>query len=801
MFTEIKSDLSCIYGRKTKYDTCREYSRLVELITQPEWKAEYKRILWCGLPHKEEYLNGNSNVEDNKPDTYKCLQAAEDISSRIYRYLYNNAKDYGNRFFSCHKVVHSLSTKSPNGNKQAAKTIRTLNVTSAQPRDLTASITTNVNMRRRSFHSSASTCTKGNSITSPRVETLDSNLEKPVNKVKPAKVAKRVGVTTMVRKLLEQNKVAEQKYYKIMKIIADPKFLVACYDEIRSKQGNMTRGIDETTLDGINYEWFEKTAEELWGGKFKFKPNRRVEIPKANGKSRPLGVGSSRDKIVQKALHAVLEAIFEPLFLPSSHGFRPNRSTHSALLKVYLAGNKHNWVIQGDITKCFDSIPHSIIMKRISAQIGDPAFLSIISKFLDAGYIDPNTGKLIRSDLGAPQGGILSPILSNIVLHEFDKYMAKHITSFSKGRKRRWNPVYKSLLAKRGRSKSPEEKLNLLRQMRTMRSADMFDPGFIRMEYVRYADDFVILVTGSLRDAGYIKSNVKDFIKTNCGLDLNTDKTVISNIATEKWKFIGAEMSKIRINADWLVHHGNSRIVGTPMLQVNAPIADLIKSLKKVGIVRQNLKQDVLPQCLTSMVNLSHYEIVKFYNSKIHGITNYYSFASNRNDLHSVVWLLKASCALTLARKYKLGTLSKTFSKFGRDLECPDTGVSLIKPALRALHEFKTGPVANVDESINTIWSGKLTKSSFGLSCAICGSTTNLEMHHYRSIADVRAKYRKGDSISFAQFQGALLRKQIPLCEYHHKLYHKGDLTSYELKRIAGYRETENLSTKSDSSD
>lgn len=136
---------------------------------------------------------------------------------------------------------------------------------------------------------------------------------------------------------------------------------------------------------------------------------------------------------------------------------------------------------------------------------------------------------------------------------------------------------------------------------------------------------------------------------------------------------------------------------------MNAPISDLIKSLKKVGIVRQNLKQDVLPQCLTSMVNLSHYEIVKFYNSKIHGIVNYYSFASNRNGLHSVVWLLKASCALTLARKFKLGTLSKTFSKFGKDLKCPDTDASIIKPTLRVLHEFKTGPVASVDDSMNTI--------------------------------------------------------------------------------------------------
>lgn len=297
-------------------------------------------------------------------------------------------------------------------------------------------------MRRRSFHSSAFSCAKGNCITSPKVETLDNNLEKPANKVKPSKVVKRVGVTTMVRKLLEQNKVAGQKYYKIMKVIADPNFLAACYDEIKSfhQPGNMTRGVDRVTLYGIDYKWFDLVAWDLKSGKFDFKPNRRVEIPKANGRTRPLGIGSPREKIVQKALHSVLEAIFEPQFQDTSHGFRPNKSTHSALLRTYLIGNKHNWVIQGDITKCFDSIPHSIIMKRISAQIGDPGFLSIIRKFLNAGgFIDPRctTGKLVNSDSGTLTGGILSPLLSNIVLHELDKYLAKYQVSFTKGRKRR----------------------------------------------------------------------------------------------------------------------------------------------------------------------------------------------------------------------------------------------------------------------------------------------------------------------------------------------------------------------------
>lgn len=196
-------------------------------------------------------------------------------------------------------------------------------------------------MRKRSFHISAHN-TKGNSLVSPYEKVLDEHREESTTEVKPKKVAKRVDVTTIAKKRLEQFKIPNQKYYKIINIVSDPEFLVSCYEEIKSKPGNMTRGSDRRTLDGINYKWFVDSSKRINSGKYEFKPNRRVEIPKANGKTRTLGVGSPRDKIVQKALHAVLEAIFEPKFLNSSHGFRPKRSTHSALLSLYLNGHKHN---------------------------------------------------------------------------------------------------------------------------------------------------------------------------------------------------------------------------------------------------------------------------------------------------------------------------------------------------------------------------------------------------------------------------------------------------------------------------
>ena len=145
--------------------------------------------------------------------------------------------------------------------------------------------------------------------------------------------------------------------------------------------------------------------------------------------------------------------------------------------------------------------------------------------------------------------------------------------------------------------------------------------------------------------------------------------------------------------------------------------------------------------------------------------------------------------------------MSKAFHKFGRDLKkCPETGIGIFDHgSLKVIHDFKSGPIPGIEDTINQVWSGKLTKSSFGLSCVICGSSSNLEMHHYRSVKEVRAKFRKGNEISFAEFRGALLRKQIPLCEYHHKLYHKGDLTAYELRKIAYFRHPANTKNTADS--
>lgn len=189
-------------------------------------------------------------------------------------------------------------------------------------------------------------------------------------------------------------------------------------------------------------------------------------------------------------------------------------------------------MIQGDISKCFDMIPHETIIKCISEEIGDPRILELIKKFISAGY-QGEDGKVHKPSVGTPQGGVLSPLLANIVLHKLDKFMADEKVRFDKGHKRRKNPEYARLQTKKTKTQDPKEKLEILNEMRMLRRSDFFDPNFRRLIYIRYADDFVILVVGDRKNTEYLKKKIKEILRGKCGLELNDEKTTINSM-TEK---------------------------------------------------------------------------------------------------------------------------------------------------------------------------------------------------------------------------------------------------------------------------
>lgn len=629
---------------------------------------------------------------------------------------------------------------------------------------------------------------------------LDLKRAKRENKLKKPKVTKqtkdpkalsRIAFQTELKNRINKLQKNHQKIYNLDELLYDVNFLVNCYLMIKGKPGNMSPGTTPETLDGLDLEWFKKLVGELKAENFQFKPTRQVQIPKPNkpGQFRVLYVGSPRDKIVQKGLQVILEAIWEEIFSKNSHGFRPGRSVHSALLPLYLKGRNYTWVIQGDISKCFDMIPHDIILKRVSKKIGDPKFLELIRKYLKAGS-KTKTGKFIKSDIGTSQGGILSPILANIVLNEFDHYVESLINKFEKGESRKHNPAYQQIIYQM--NKLPlSERLPLKLKLRTIPYGLSKDPNFKRMMFIRYADDFVILIEGSHNEAIYFRNLIKSFLLQNCGLTLNLDKTLITNLSDNKFYFLGAQIIKLEANPSF-VHKvqdslgRKSKRRGNPRLLIKAPLENILESIKKNGFIRPDRLGNFHPVAYTKITNLSHYEIITFYNSKINGLINFYSFASNYNRLRFVLYLLQMSCAYTLARKYKLNNFTKSFSQFGKRLKDPETDVQLSLPVtMKVRHDYKNKiNVPKFTDVIGISWSAKLTQSTFGQNCVICGTTNQIEMHHVRSVKDVRTWMRTGNS-TYEKWIGATLRKQIPLCSYHHHQYHNGKLSASDWREIS----------------
>ena len=511
----------------------------------------------------------------------------------------------------------------------------------------------------------------------------------------------------------------------------------------------MSKGITQETLDGITYEWFCTIAKELKTGKFKFTSARRVMIPKPGKKGeRPLGVGAPREKIVQKGLQIILEAIYEPIFLDCSHGFRPDRSTHSALKPLHLKAHHYSWVIQGDISKCFDRIPHDNIMKLLKQKITCDRTLELLRKALIVGYLDPKTKRITKTDIGTPQGSVLSPLLANIVLHELDTYLNDElIPLYHRGKRRRTNPAYNTLTHIRHtkRGSTLEERRNALKMMMMTPRMDPKDPNYRRSMYIRYADDFVYLFEGPLAEAKAIKENIKNALHRLTGLELNEEKTLITHL-NDGFHYLGAYVKGLKhvgFVMKTTTTKGNTiRMRANVRARINMPTMKLIEKLILNGFARINHQGQILARPLTKLVNLDHSTIIQFFNSKVYGFLNYYTFAANRIETQNLIWILRLSLAKTLARKFKLKSARQAFKKFGPYLKDPGTELEMKVPkSLPTIHKYNvketfTQPTDIIDQT----WYGRLTHTNLFKTCVLCSSPTNIEMHHLRKVKDVRAK-------------------------------------------------------------
>jgi len=507
---------------------------------------------------------------------------------------------------------------------------------------------------------------------------------------------------------------------------------------------------------------------DLLAGKFKFSSVRRVRIQKPGKKeTRPLGVVSPRDKIVQTAMLQVLVSIYEPVFKDCSHGFRPNKSCHTALRALKQQFSNVSWVIEGDISKCYDSINHDILIRILKKRIQCDKTIALIKKFVKTPFKEND--QLVWPKMGTFQGGPLSPLLCNIYLHEMDLYVEDLKKSFDRGKRRRNMKEYRSIQYKLERK-------------------DPLDPSFRRLSYIRYADDFVIGIIGSRNECLKIQEDLGNFLTQKLSLNLSLTKTSIYHFNKKGIFFLGTQIKGNQETEKLVktIERGKSRKFKarvTSRTRMFAPLKKLLQKSIDNNMFKRLKSEKVVPIALKRVVNYDHSDIIRFFNSKIRGILNYYSFVDNAKSLGILIHGLKHSCALTLALKYKLRERSKVFKKYGKYLECKETGTKLFIPKTFArTQKFKINP-QNPDTLLDIQWNNKLTHSNLNKECLICEETP-CEMHHVKKIKDLVSRY-KDKKIDYWTLQmAAINRKQIPLCKAHHIALHRGSLLPSEAEKL-----------------
>lgn len=485
----------------------------------------------------------------------------------------------------------------------------------------------------------------------------------------------------VLKALSDHSQSSDYKYERLYRYLFSEEMFAVAYQRIYAKQGNMTPGTDGKTIDEMSLERIERLIVSLKDESYQPHPARRVYIPKKNGKKRPLGIPSFEDKLVQEVVRLLLEAIYEGHFEGTSHGFRPHRSCHTALGMIQKSFAGAKWFIEGDIKGFFDNIDHNVLISILRERISDERFLRLIRKFLNAGYVED--WKYNKTYSGTPQGGIISPMLANIYLDKFDKYIKEYAAKFRKGDRRSINPEYwrlnnkKNWLKKKLQKTSDEqirksylyEIAQLSKQMLSTPHKDAMDADFRRMQYVRYADDFLISVIGSKSECETIKADITQFMREQLKLELSDEKTLITH-AQNKAKFLGYEIfirksDAVKRNKDGVLKRDFN---GAVVLTLNSAVIQKKLTEYNALEVRNIDGKDIWwSKPRRYMTPMKPEDILAQYNAETRGLYNYYSLAANvSKECASFAFIMKMSMFKTLG--WKLNTSArKVRQKYQKD--------------------------------------------------------------------------------------------------------------------------------------
>jgi len=481
----------------------------------------------------------------------------------------------------------------------------------------------------------------------------------------------------VLNSLNEHSKDSSYKFERLYRILFNEELFYVAYQKIASNGGSTTKGSDGRSIDEMSLARIETLIASLKDESYQPHPSRRVHIPKKNGKTRPLGIPAFEDKLVQEVVRMILEAIYEGHFETTSHGFRPKRSCHTALLHIQKTFSGAKWFIEGDIKGFFDNIDHDVLVGILRERISDDRFIRLIRKFLKAGYVEDWTFHNTYS--GMPQGGIVSPILANIYLDKLDKYVKEYIRHFDMGTKRRPGKESNDLANERKRTvrklkkvKDGTEKAALVARLKAIEqeraafpSGDEMDGSYRRLKYIRYADDFILGVIGSKEDALRIKEDIKSFLSESLALELSEEKTLITHTGKSA-KFLGYEITVTRNNHQRRDVQGRLRRTYGKRVRLNVSMATLRDKLLEYGAMEiklRNGKEIWKPKCRSGLIFNDDLEILDRYNRETVGFCNYYLIANNCVVLHNFRYIMEYSMYKTFAGKYR-STVRKINKKY-----------------------------------------------------------------------------------------------------------------------------------------
>lgn len=559
---------------------------------------------------------------------------------------------------------------------------------------------------------------------------------------------------------------------------------LAAYGKIYRNRGSMTKGVTDDTADGMSLERIDAIIEALRQERYQWKPAKRIYIPKRNNKLRPLGLPVWTDKLVAEVVRMILNAYYDVQFSEHAHGYREERGCHTALREIYHNWSGAKWYIEGDISDCFGALNHELLIATLSEKIHDGRFINLVRKLLDAGYLED--WRFNQTLSGVPQGSVLSPILSNILLDKFDTYVETTlIPQHTRGKRRKPNKEYDQLMKRAQNLYKKEQKeaaRKVKQQAQRLPSSDTYDPDYRRLKYTRYADDFGLAFTGPKSEAEEIKRDLRMFLQEHLKLELSEEKTLITHSRSGTATFLGYQIVTLQNDTKQSftkAGHKRRSINGHSGLRI--PRTTLLEKC-------QRYKKRGKPIHRAELLNESDYTIISTYQLEYRGMVEYYRLAYNLHILHQLKWTMEISLAKTLATKHKT-TVRKIYKKYQRDLDVEGKKYKVLQVTVP--REGKKPLVATwggipltwdmqapIDDQPPRKWGwrSELEQRLLAQVCEICQATRmteKIEVHHIRALKDLE-KYEGREKPHWVKVMAARKRKTLVLCQSCHRDVHAG---------------------------